>query len=94
MREIGINGAFPRIIMCAATGSGKTVIAAHLIELALAKGASILFLCHRRELIFQCSGKLSENGSSLSGGQVPIDCLAERAQEIGPTGRARRVGRT
>lgn len=62
LRDIGTNGQVGRIILCAATGSGKTVIAAHLIELALGKGASILFLCHRRELIFQCSGKLSENG--------------------------------
>ena len=62
VREIGTNGVFPRIILCAATGSGKTVIACHLIELALGKGASILFLTHRRELIFQCAGKLSENG--------------------------------
>lgn len=62
MREIGNNGHFPRIILCAATGSGKTVIAAHLIQLAVNKGASVLFLAHRRELIFQCAGKLRENG--------------------------------
>lgn len=62
IREIGSNGHVARVILCAATGSGKTVIASHLIQLALNKGASILFLTHRRELIFQCASKLTENG--------------------------------
>ncbi len=51
-----------RIIMFFPTGSGKTVIAAHMIASATAKGQKILFLAHRRELIRQCSDKLHALG--------------------------------
>ena len=36
-----------------ATGSGKTVTATAIAKGAIAKGNSVLFLCHRRELIKQ-----------------------------------------
>src|SRR5437867_1566491 len=39
-----------RLMLVAPTGSGKTVIAAEVIREA---GAHVLFLAHRRELIFQ-----------------------------------------
>ena len=51
-----------RILLVAPTGSGKTICAASLIESAVAKGSSILFLAHRLELIDQCSRKLDEIG--------------------------------
>lgn len=42
-----------RVMLCAPTGSGKTVLAAQLIRDAIAKGKRVLFLAHRRELIRQ-----------------------------------------
>lgn len=50
------------ILAVAPTGAGKTVIAAALIELFLGRGARILFVAHRDELIEQCCRKLAENG--------------------------------
>jgi len=40
------------------TGSGKTIVAAHLIRAAVDKGNRALFLAPRRELVFQTSDKL------------------------------------
>lgn len=47
-----------RILLVAPTGSGKTVIAAAIIESAAAKGNSVLFLDHRKEITEQTSRKL------------------------------------
>lgn len=46
------------IVIVAATGSGKTVIAGAIIAEAVAKKKRVLFLAHRRELIRQASTKL------------------------------------
>lgn len=46
------------ICLVSPTGSGKTVIAAHIILSAISKGRRVLFLAHRRELINQCADKL------------------------------------
>lgn len=51
-----------RIILVAPTGAGKTVMAAEIIKCAVEKGKRVLFLAHRRELIHQCSEKLSRFG--------------------------------
>jgi len=60
-----------KILLVAPTGSGKTVMASALIESALEKGHKCLFVAHRRELIMQCSKKLSdfniEHGVIMSG---------------------------
>ena len=48
-----------RVILQAATGSGKTVMASSIVQRAIKKGNSVLFLAHRRELISQCSNKLN-----------------------------------
>ena len=53
-----------RILIQLPTGGGKTVIAALIIEGALAKDKRILFLAHRRELIEQPSAKLDQLGVS------------------------------
>lgn len=50
------------VLMQGATGSGKTVSACAIIDGAMQKGSRVLFLAHRRELVRQCSSKLTENG--------------------------------
>jgi len=55
-----INDKNNRIILQAATGSGKTVIASQFVADLVAQGKKVLFLAHRRELITQCSSKLYE----------------------------------
>ncbi len=51
-----------RILLVAPTGSGKTSVAAAIIDGARAKGGAVLFLAHRRELIDQCSARLDGAG--------------------------------
>lgn len=51
-----------RLILVAATGSGKTVIAASIIRSACAKNKRVLFIAHRTELITQASKKLDAFG--------------------------------
>ena len=51
-----------RIILQAATGSGKTVMAAALVKAFVDKGKKVQFLAHRRELIIQTSDKLNDFG--------------------------------
>lgn len=51
-----------RLLLVLATGGGKTVVAAHIIANAILKGKRVLFLAHRRELIFQTCRKLVELG--------------------------------
>jgi superfamily II DNA or RNA helicase len=48
------------IVVQAATGSGKTVWAGHLIREAVQKGSSVLALVHRRKLVDQISGTLTD----------------------------------
>jgi superfamily II DNA or RNA helicase len=49
------------VLLVAPTGSGKTVIASHIIHEAVRKGNRVLFLAHRRELVTQCCEKLRVN---------------------------------
>jgi DNA repair protein RadD len=51
-----------RFVIVAATGAGKTTIAAAIIEGAGAKGSKICFLAHRKELIDQASKRLDDMG--------------------------------
>ena len=48
-----------RVLLTCPTGGGKTLIASSIIQGAKAKGKSVLFLAHRKELIQQTSAKLS-----------------------------------
>ncbi len=50
-----------RVLICAPTGSGKTILAGSIIDSAVKRGNRVLFLAHRAELIEQASGKLTEN---------------------------------
>ena len=49
-----------RIVLQMATGGGKTICAAALIEYYVNEGKRVLFLAHRRELIIQASDKLDQ----------------------------------
>jgi superfamily II DNA or RNA helicase len=54
------------VILQAPCGSGKTVMAAELIRRAVDRSEQVLFLAHRRELIFQCADKLGRFGIDYS----------------------------
>jgi len=51
-----------RIIIHAATGSGKTIIAAAIVSSALEKNKKVLFLVHYRELAYQALERFTEFG--------------------------------
>lgn len=51
-----------KIILQAATGAGKTIIASAIIKHAVQNLKRILFMAHRRELIWQASEKLKDVG--------------------------------
>lgn len=51
-----------RLLLVMVTGAGKTHVAVHLIEDAVQRGLSVLFLAHRHELIVQASRRLFEAG--------------------------------
>ena len=51
-----------KILIVAPTGSGKTVIAAAIIQREVSAGRSVLFIAPRRELVHQAAGKLQAVG--------------------------------
>tara|TARA_R110001599_G_scaffold189710_2_gene384510 strand:- start:1386 stop:2882 length:1497 start_codon:yes stop_codon:yes gene_type:complete len=55
-----------RVLLQLPTGGGKTTIAAEVIDLAVKKGKSVLFLAHRRELIQQAYERFTDFGLSCS----------------------------
>lgn len=50
------------VLLVSPTGSGKTIIAAEIIRLAVQRSSRVLFLAHRRELIQQTADKLNRFG--------------------------------
>lgn len=62
LRAAGVRS--PKVGMVSPTGSGKTVMAAHMIHAAAAKGSKVLFMAPRRELIMQAQEKLTAYGVS------------------------------
>ena len=60
-----------RPLLVSPTGSGKTVIASHLIDSAVLKRSRVVFIAHRKEIIDQTSGKLRamdiDHGVIMSG---------------------------
>src|SRR6266513_3505344 len=57
-----IEDAKRRVLLVAPTGLGKTVVAGAVVADAVARGMSVVFLAHRRELVTQASRKLYEVG--------------------------------
>lgn len=58
----GIRSGLKRIILCAGTGAGKTVVASHLLNEADRKGSYALFLVDRVTLVTQTSRTLDKYG--------------------------------
>ena len=48
-----------RLILCAPTGAGKTVMFSHMVSNAVKKGKKVLVLTHRKELLKQAGGTFS-----------------------------------
>ncbi len=57
-----IRQGIKRILLVCPTGGGKTVLAAHILSMGVAKGSEGLFLARSKELIVQCSNKLRGYG--------------------------------
>ena len=51
-----------KVLLVAPTGSGKTVIAAEIINRTVVQYKTVLFLAHRREIITQTGAKLTATG--------------------------------
>jgi superfamily II DNA or RNA helicase len=59
LRFFMVSGLY-RLIMCAPTGSGKTVMFSYMISKAIEKNKKCLILTHRTELLTQSGGTLEE----------------------------------
>ena len=59
-----------RIILQAPCGAGKTIIAAHIIQLALAKHKKVIFLVHYRQLAYQAMKRFVDFGMADNVGMI------------------------
>ena len=84
--RLGLAAGHRAQILCAPTGSGKTVQAAHLVREALAKGSRVGFIADRRVLVQQTSERFTAMriphgvlmaGSSRLTGERAIICSAQ-----------------
>lgn len=53
------------MVIVSPTGSGKTLLTAHMVKTAASKGMGSWFICHRRELIAQSMGAFADEGVSF-----------------------------
>lgn len=60
--DAAVDAGKRRVLLTSPTGSGKTVIAASIVNSAVSDGRRVLFLAHRRELIAQAHRKLYDLG--------------------------------
>ena len=91
LRE-GIRDGHPRQILCAPTGSGKTLVGAYLIAEAAAKGSKAAFVCDRVALVNQTSKVFTEfgiphgvaQGQNTFGRSLPVQvCSAQTIEARG-----------
>jgi len=82
IKKAYINGS-RAILVVSPTGSGKSVILADIIKSSAEKGKNVLFLVHRREILFQVGAYLDshgiEHGVILSGEEYTGGNLVEIA---------------
>ena len=69
-----------KIILQAATGAGKTVMASALVKYFVDNKLNVLFLAHRRELITQASDKLS--ASDIEHGIIMADHRYKKERKV------------
>src|SRR5262245_38228674 len=74
----GLLGTAARPLIVAPTGSGKTIIAAEIINRVVARGGRVLVIAHRREIITQTRDKL------IAAGVTPGIVLAGFEKELRP----------
>jgi len=66
-----------KVIMCAPTGAGKTVMFSFILKTALQRGKKCMVLTHRTELLTQAGGTLSDLGCDI----VNLDAKAKTIQD-------------
>ena len=85
----GIVSGHKRLLLSAATGSGKTVIAADMIRRCLDKGKRCAFLAERRILVEQTARRLQSEGlpvgivmrGSMQGKTLPVQVCSQQTLE-------------
>ena len=73
-----------RVVLQAGTGSGKSIMAAAIVQAAVARGKRVLFTTHRREIHAQTMGKLRLAGveaAELTAGKVVPDAQVIAASQ-------------
>jgi len=76
LRNELING-HKKVIMCAPTGAGKTVMFSFMLQNAIAKGKKCMVLTHRTELLTQAGGTLNGLGCEV----INLDAKAKTIPE-------------
>lgn len=75
---------YKRVVLQAGTGSGKSIMAAAIVQAAVARGKRVLFTTHRREIHAQTMGKLRLAGvaaAELTAGKAVPDAQVIAASQ-------------
>lgn len=76
----GIRAGHVRQVLCASTGSGKSIVMLSMIRNAIEKGSKVLFICERRVLVAQFSMHLDRAG--INHGVMMAGTWRHRPQEL------------